>query len=156
MPTKSQCLAVVAACALALPIVNHAQQGPVGVQEPAWARDGKRLALSYLDRVWTLTPDGKQPKALTAIDGGVEREPAWSPDGTKVAFAADRGNGFDIFVVGMKNGVAAGAPTVVTNTPGDERWPSWTPDGRIVFAHRAAPAAGHNGDASLQIGRAHV
>lgn len=149
MPTKSQFLAVAAACSLALPIVNHAQ-GVVGVQEPAWSPDGKRVALSYLDRIWTLTADGKQPKALTTADAGVEREPAWSPDGSKMAFAADRGNGFDIFVVSLKNGVAVGAPAAVTNTPGDERWPSWTPDGRIVFAHRAAPAAGHHGDASLQ------
>ena len=40
----------------------------------------------------------------------IEREPAWSADGTKLAFAADRGEGFDIFVVSLKNGVAAGAP----------------------------------------------
>ena len=80
------------------------------MQEPAWSPDGKRIAVSYLDRIWTLTADGKQAKAVTTGDATtIEREPAWSADGTKLAFAADRGEGFDIFVVALKNGIAAGA-----------------------------------------------
>jgi gamma-glutamyltranspeptidase len=129
-------------------------QSPVGVQEPAWAPDGRRVAVSYLDRIWTLLPDGKQARLLTAGDQPVvEREPAWSPDGTRVAFAADKGDGFDILVVGAKPAPAKGpAPPAltVTSMSGDERWPSWTPDGRLVFAHRDAPPAGRAADASLQ------
>lgn len=132
-------------------VVGHAQQSPTGVQEPAWSPDGKRVAVSYLDRIWVMTPDGKQPKALTGGEASsVEREPAWSADGARLAFAADRGTGFDIFVVNLKNGAPVGPPIAATSTPGDERWPSWTSDGRLVFAHRSAPAAGHAADASLQ------
>src|SRR5690349_12727931 len=99
--------------------VTHAQQSPIGVQEPAWAPDGKHVAVSYLDRIWVMTPDGKQPKAITTGDGSAtEREPAWSADGNKIAFASDRGNGFDIFVVNVKNGAAVGAPVAVTSTAG--------------------------------------
>ena len=130
--------------------VGHAQS-PVGVQEPAWSTDGKRIAVSYLDRIWTMTADGKQAKAVTASDGAaIEREPAWSADGSKLAYAADRGDGFDIYVVTMKNGTGAGAPVAVTTTPGDERWPSWTVDGRIVFAHRDVRAGGRSVDPGLQ------
>src|SRR5689334_468343 len=137
---------------VSLAIAGHAQQSPVGVQEPAWSPDGKRIAVSYLDRIWTLTPDGKQAKPVfqdlktsspqdlsrsqdhsSPQDLVIEREPAWSPDGNRLAYAADRGNGFDIFVVAMKNGVAAGAPVAATTMAGDERWPSWTTDGRLVF-----------------------
>ena len=129
---------------------GHAQT-PVGVQEPAWSSDGKRIAVSYLDRIWTMTADGRQAKALTSGDAAaIEREPAWSADGSKLAYAADRGAGFDIFVVAVKNGVAAGAPAAVTTTAGDERWPSWTADGRIVFAHRDVTPAGRGADPSLQ------
>ena len=80
----------------------------------------------------------------------IEREPAWSPDGSRLAYAADRGEGFDIFVVAIKNGVAAGSPVAATTMAGDERWPSWTADGRLVFAHRDARPAGASGDPSLQ------
>ena len=152
------------ASVVGLSLVGHAQS-PTGVQEPAWSPDGKRIAVSYLDRLWTMTPEGKQARAVfQAIEPSsppalqpsspqahvIEREPAWSPDGNRLAYAADKGDGFDIFVVSMKNGVAAGQPAAVTTTMGDERWPSWTADGRLVFAHRAARAAGRNGDPSLQ------
>jgi hypothetical protein len=50
---------------IGLSLVGHAQV-PVGVQEPAWSPDGKRIAVSYLDRIWTMTPDGKQARAMNS------------------------------------------------------------------------------------------
>jgi gamma-glutamyltranspeptidase/glutathione hydrolase len=137
--------------AFCLSLATHAQM-LVGVQEAAWSPDGKRIAVSYLDRIWTMTPDGKQaraifqdvkpqapgPKSQAPAESSIEREPAWSPDGSRLAYAADRGEGFDIFVVPIKNGVASGQPMAATTMPGDERWPSWTNDGRLVFARRDA------------------
>ncbi|HUQ87779.1 MAG TPA: hypothetical protein VM096_09480, partial [Vicinamibacterales bacterium] len=151
-----------AACCLS--ISTHAQS-PIGLQEAAWSPDGKRIAVSYLDRIWTMTPDGKQARGITQDlkpassqarkpesprDLVIEREPAWSPDGNRIAYAADRGDGFDIFVVTIKNGAGSSAPVAATQMAGDERWPSWTADGRLVFAHRDARVAGKNGDPSLQ------
>ncbi|MEP7118416.1 MAG: hypothetical protein ABI880_12585, partial [Acidobacteriota bacterium] len=106
----------------------------IGAQDPAWAPNGTRVAVSALDVIWTLAPDGKQATPLvTEGRAGVERDPAFSPDGALVAFAADRGAGFDIYVAPTRGGAAV----PVTTQPGDERWPSFTPDGRIVFAARA-------------------
>ena len=127
-----------------------AQTELTGVQDPAWAPDGKRVAVSYLDRIWTMTPEGRQAKALderAAFDASIiEREPAWSPDGNRIAFAVGNDDGFDIHVVSLNRGTRV----VVTAMAGDERWPSWTPDGRIVFAHRDARAQGRTADPALQ------
>ncbi len=131
---------------------SHAQVESTGMQDPAWSPDGKRIAVSYFDRIWTMTPDGKQPKALAAdaesatVPIVVERDPAWSSDGTRIAFAINRGEGFDIYTAQLKTGAAE----PVTSMPGDERWPSWTPDGRLVFAHRQAPPPGRATDPGRQ------
>jgi gamma-glutamyltranspeptidase/glutathione hydrolase len=106
----------------------------IAVREPSWAPDGRRIAVSRLDEIWVMAPDGRNAVPLAADAEAarrVEREPAWSPDGHLVAFAGDTGAGFDLYVVR-----AAGGPAHrVTALPGDERWPSWTRDGRLVFAH---------------------
>jgi len=140
-------------CLVASSQTGHAQ-GPIGVQEPAWAPDGRRIAVSYLDRIWTMTPEGRQARAIgSGADVAIEREPAWSADGTRLAFAADRGEGFDIFVVTVKNGAATGAPSPVTTMAGDERWPSWTADGRLVFAHRGVRPAGRRSPGPREFAR---
>jgi gamma-glutamyltranspeptidase/glutathione hydrolase len=137
------------ACALlvALTVIAPRAQAPTtGVQDPAWAPDGRQVAVSYLDRIWTMTPDGRQAKLVTTGSEALEREPAWSPDGSRLAFAAHRGDGFDIFIVSAKGGM----PSAITATPGDERWPSWTPDGRLVYAHRARSATDRPADPARQ------
>ena len=158
MPSQLRLVLLACVAALALP-VSYLAQSPVGVQEPAWSPDGRRIAVSYLDRIWTLTAEGKQARPITGTASAssasssaapLEREPAWSADGSKLAFAADRGEGFDIFVVALKNGVAAGTPVAVTAMPGDERWPSWTADGRLVFAHRDVKPTAVAADPTLQ------
>ena len=110
----------------------HSQVG-TGLREPAWAPDGRRLAVVHLDRIWTMQVDGREARELTR-DRGVQREPAWSPDGRRIAFAASHGGGFDIYTISARGG----PPERITSLQGDARTPSWAPDGRIVFAHREA------------------
>jgi Tol biopolymer transport system component len=61
-----------------------------------------------------------------------DTEPAYSPDGSKIAFQSDRSGNWDIYTVN-----STGAPnlTQITNNPNTDRDPNWSPDGsRIVFS----------------------
>lgn len=65
-----------------------------------------------------------------------DSQPAWSPDGTRIAFVSKRGpdaersNNTDIFVVEAKAGAE---PKAVTTYPGADTGPiAWSPDGRWI------------------------
>ena len=82
---------------------------------------------------------GVRPLATTPLTSypGDERDPALSPDGSRVAFAwngegaGDDGEGrqFDIYVQDATGGAT---PMRLTSHPADERSPAWSPDGRRV------------------------
>jgi Tol biopolymer transport system component len=73
-------------------------------EEPAWSPDGSRLAFTS-DRVqqlpnfnccsvgpgdiYSMAANGTDVRTLVT-DGGLDAAPAWSPDGTKIAFASTR------------------------------------------------------------------
>jgi gamma-glutamyltranspeptidase len=127
--------AAFATLALTLVVQTAPQpRAPRGAREPAWSPDGKRLAFSYLDRIWLSGPDGKSGKPLRPETTDIERDPAWSTDGRWVVFAAETGQGFDLVV----SPSAGGDVRRLTTLAGDERWPSWSSDGRVVFSHRAS------------------
>ena len=64
--------------------------------------------------------------------GSVYGRPAWSPDGSKIAFVSNRdGEKGEIYVM---NSDGSGQ-TNLTNSPHHDMFPDWSPDGtRIVFA----------------------
>jgi gamma-glutamyltranspeptidase len=118
--------------------VRTAQESAVttGVREAAWSPDGKRLAITWFDAMWTVNLEGKDAKrVVNKPDGWVtERDPVWSADGKSIAFAASTNGQFDIWIAPA----GGGAARRVTTMPGDERWPSWTKDGRLLFSQRPA------------------
>jgi len=62
---------------------------------------------------------------------------AYSPDGTRIAFASNRDGNFEIYVVDADGGNL----TRVTSTPANETEPAWTPDGaRLVYQSDASGA----------------
>jgi TolB protein len=59
------------------------------------------------------------------------REPAWSPDGSSIAFVSDKEGNFEIYIWEIERDQAQR----LTHDPGNDRHPSWSPDGKhIVFA----------------------
>ncbi|MEA2022749.1 MAG: Ig-like domain-containing protein [Actinomycetota bacterium] len=62
----------------------------------------------------------------TAIDD----DPAWSPDGSKIAYTTDINSNLDVFVLNVDG---TGLYNLTSNAP-DDRRPAWSPDGsKIAF-----------------------
>ena len=110
----------------------------------AWSPDGSRIAFASnrdtydSDRdtddnyqIYVMNADGS---GVTRLTGGSEWDdvfPAWSPDGSRIAFTSDRDGGEDIYVM---NADGSGV-TRLTRGPGGGEWPAWSPNGsRIAFA----------------------
>ena len=90
--------------------------------------------------IYTMAADGTDRKRLTN-NQVVDLDPAWSPDGTKIAFASRMEGGplsaFDIFVM---NEAGKKLINLTQNPDGDDRMPTWSPDGRrITFVSRRHP-----------------
>ena len=132
--TMAKRILAFSSCCFVLALVLGAQpSSSSGIQDPDWSPDGRRLALSFFDRIWISDPDGRGGRALRPESPAAERDPAWSADGRRIAFAADTGDGFDLFA----GGADGRDVRRLTGADGDDRWPSWTRDGRIVFSRRS-------------------
>ena len=125
---------------------------PSDDRDPSWSPDGTRIAF-YSKRdghvhpihgfptseIYVMDADGGNPQNLTNNPFD-DREPSWSPDGTRIAFGARREGrtNYEIYVMN----VDGSNQQRLTDNPdpnghSDDRDPSWSPDGeRIVFRAR--------------------
>lgn len=107
---------------------------------PAWSPAGREIAFSALspagDRdIFLAELDVSQPDSPAldnlrpvASDPADDDYPAWSPDGTQIAFASRRTGSWDVFLVsrGDQN------LRQFTATDSDEVAPAWSPDGTLL------------------------
>ena len=73
--------------------------------------------------VYTVSADGTDLQRLTT-DVGVDTDPSWGPDGTRVTFASDRDGDFDIYAMDPDGS----DQRALTDSALDERnpWDAWT------------------------------
>lgn len=136
-------------------------RGPGDSHDPAWSPDGHEIAFTarYDDdlsevlpgwlsvlaaipdgrpHIFVMSADGSNLRKLTSDSAG-EGSPAWSPDGSQIAFVSyrddardpDLGGNPEIYVVSA----GGGTPTPLTDDPAGDFEPTWSPDGsKIAFA----------------------
>ncbi len=113
--------------------------------------NGAGFTYDRIPHLWLVDVDTGAAIRLTA-GRAADREPAWSPDGTRIAFTSNRrrdadilSSRLDIHVVD----VASRAVTAITRGPRSMFMaPAWLPDGRTIAAlgHRLAGGAGSRND----------
>src|ERR1051326_2764834 len=112
---------------LLIPIITTAQ-GTRLLRHPTVSRDS--VAFEYAGDLWVVARSGGTARRLTSTQG-VETEPYFSPDGSKIAFTSTVAGNTDVYVVPT----AGGDPKRLTYHPATDRVRGWTPDGRrVIFA----------------------
>jgi Tol biopolymer transport system component len=82
--------------------------------------------------IYKIQGDLSAPEQLTD-SSGLDIEPAWAPDGDKIAFASDREPDANLQIYTM-NADGSNQQRLGPLQPGENIHPSWSPDGRqIVF-----------------------
>lgn len=99
------------------------------IRYPAVSPDGKKVAFTAFNRLYTMDLAGGSPKRLTSGTEG-EFMPAWSPDGRSIAYVTWTSQGGNIYAVGADGG----SPRKLTNSSAFYSYPAYSPDGsKIVF-----------------------
>ena len=126
--------------------------------KPAWSPDGQRIVFyigTYIDwcfGLWIVNADGSNARQLggrgvllpssalgscffgseAALSDGTR--PAWSPDGSEIAFVSDGGGGSAQFSIHVAQSDGSGRRLRV---PAPATDPDWTSDGRLIYTKGA-------------------
>lgn len=110
--------------------------GPGNNSGSNWHPDGNLMAFSGsvdgMTSIYTINPaNGTGRKSIISSNSGVDVEPAFSPDGNKLAFVSGRYHRPHLFV----RDLASGQDTRITFAGWYNSSPSWRPDGKkLAFA----------------------
>jgi WD40 repeat protein len=107
------------------------QNKTVIMWEPSWAPDGKKAAyvLWYITgEIYLMSLDDQSTTRLTDNDFD-DKNPAWSPDGTQIAFSTNRDDNYEIYLMDTRGT----NQQKLTDNPSLDTEPCWSPDGKQIL-----------------------
>ena len=131
-------LAFVAASLIASPAAGAAVDDGGSKIAFASGRDDPNPTSCFLScnyEIYAMTADGSGAQRLTT-NPAPDRDPQWSPDGTKIAWVSARDGNLEIYVM---NADGTGQARLTTNAVSDYG-PTWSPDGSKIAFSREDPA----------------
>jgi Tol biopolymer transport system component len=114
-----------------------------GPEGSSWYRpspDGERIAFVQpdaggVDQIFSMKPDGSDVTQLTSGRRAAV-EPAWSSDGSRIAFSGETGGGRELFILDPSGRTRR---LTTLQSSGDAWQPTWSPDdSTIAFVINAA------------------
>jgi len=125
--------------------VRRLTNSPSSDNTPRWGLDGRILFVTdrgsgFKTSLWIMNADGSDQHRFTPSSFyWNETRPAWSFDGKRVVFQADRDGPLGNTELYAMNTDGSGLERL-TKYPGKDDWPTWSPDGkRIAFARGPSP-----------------
>ena len=113
---------------------------PAAWGNPRFSPDGHLLALEIADgkqsHLWVYEPARDTLRRLT-LDAASQGQPAWSPDGRRIAFRTNRGHGADNLYWQQADGT--GDVQRLTESPNKQMDASWHPTGKFLAFAEDSP-----------------
>ncbi|HEX6891151.1 MAG TPA: amidohydrolase family protein [Chryseolinea sp.] len=113
------------------PIKDEKDMIVTQIRNPVVSSDGKRLAFTALNRLYTMDLPNGSPKRVSSSNF-TEAHPAWSPDGSQLAWVTWEDNGGHLYKINFK--IKDAKPQRLTNSAALYSSPAWSFKGnKIVF-----------------------
>jgi hypothetical protein len=89
--------------------------------------DETPVSVEY-EEIFIASAEGGPIERLTTLKANNTEDAAWSPDGTRIAFASDEDGDYDIYVISVEDGVIDN----LTDNDEKDRQPTWSPNGAYI------------------------